>query len=154
MDRRIRYCKDKEEILNTLVRSEGASVFTTFADALTFAAAYGYSKNLRIPLTADTAEPIRSEVFERRGYDTLMYLLGVAALGSLEVLSDRDEWVERRVSVFEEYANGGLALLADELKGVQDVVGKLLLLLGEYRPGSEKATDFDLSRFIPRAASR
>lgn len=149
MDRRIRVPKQHEDLLSRLVRSDESpdGCFATRADILTFAAALGYSKGIRSQFT-DAAEPIRMEIFERRGHDTVFYLLGVAALDTLQALAPQDEWVDKRATAFEEYANGGLGLLADELRGIQDVVGKVSLIINDQRPGQDKETDFDLRRFI------
>lgn len=149
MDRRIRVPKQHEALLARLVRSEESpdGVFGARADALTFAAAYGYAKGVRSPFT-ETADPIRMQTFENRGHDTVFYLLGVSSLDTLQALSPQDEWVDRRATAFEEYANGGLELLNEDLRGVEDVIGKILLIIGDRRPGRERELDFDLRRFL------
>lgn len=148
-DKRIRVPAKHEDLLAKLVRSEDSpyGVFSTRADALTFAAALGYSRGVRSPL-GDTSEPIRMEIFERRGHDIVFYLLAVDAFDTLEALSSHEDWVDKRVRVFEEYANGGLDVLAEELRGVDDVIGKLLLLVDDHRPGQEREEEFDLTRFL------
>lgn len=148
-DRRIRVPAKHEDLLAKLVRSEDSpcGVFSTRADALTFAAALGYSRGVKSPL-GDTSEPIRMEIFERRGHDIVFYLLAVDALGTLEALSSSKEWVDKRACVFEQFADGGLNLLADELRGVDDVIGKILLLVDDHRPGQEREEEFDLTRFL------
>lgn len=148
-DRRIRVPAKHEDLLAKLVRSEDSpyGVFSTRADALTFAAAFGYSRGVRSPL-GDTSEPIRMEIFERRGHDIVFYLLAVAALGTLEALSSHKDWIVQRARVFEEYANGGLDLLAEEVRGAEDVIRELLLIVDDHRPGQDKEAEFDLTRFL------
>ena len=108
IERRIRYPQDKTAVIKLLVGDDNnKGPFNRIADVLVFAAALGQSRNKRVKLGNVQAEPIRQEVFDRQGYDTMMNLLALHADGRLDVLADSDEMVELRAGVFEEYANGG-----------------------------------------------
>src|SRR5262245_21809888 len=121
IDRRVRFAKDKVEIIKELVASEQTTgPFRLQADVLAFAAALGATRRFPIELGEATTEPIRQEVFDRQGYDTLINLLAVHHADDPLVLADSDEMEDRRITIFEEYANGGLQILQEELKGSVD----------------------------------
>jgi dnd system-associated protein 4 len=150
---RVRIAKDKAELVQSLVDFQGnAGPFQTYADAIAFAAAFGINGQKRVPLglVAKEPAPISLEVFISRGYDSLFKLLAIAATQDPTVLSVYDTDAEAtRVQIFEEYANGGLELLQDELRGAVDYTERLLLILNTERlkdkvPGEE----FDLGRFL------
>lgn len=151
---RIRVAKDKAEFVQTLVEGDGStSPFQTYADVLAFAAALGAKAKRRVPLgTISTAEPapISLEIFISRGYDVLMKLLAIAETGEAKILSAYDPNAEtQRVQIFEEYANGGLEKLREELRGAVDYTERLLLVLSAERfPEERTAGEFDLTRFL------
>jgi dnd system-associated protein 4 len=151
---RIRVAKDKAELVKALVDFNGArGPFPTYADAIVFAAALGAKYKKRVPLgTISNTEPapISLEIFISRGYDTVIKLLAIAQTKDTKILSTHDANAEeKRVQIFEEYANGGLEKLRDELRGAVDYTDRLLLILSNQRI-QEESTDeeFDLSRFL------
>ncbi|MDJ0658061.1 MAG: DNA phosphorothioation-associated protein 4 [Crocosphaera sp.] len=150
---RIRISKDKAELVQSLVDFNGGiGPFQTYADVITFAATLGAKYNKRIPLNIISKEPapISLEIFVSRGYDTVIKLLAIAETNDPNVLSVYDTEAEnQRVQIFEEYANGGLEKLQEELKGIVDYSEHLLLLLNLERfPNNTSDEEFDLSRFL------
>ena len=122
--------------------------FALIADVLVFAAAVGLRRNKRIPL-GESEEPIRQSVFERQGYDTMMNLLALHAEPRPDVLADSDKAVNERAQAFEEFANGGLELLQEELRGAVDVLETLVLLVnGERQKRTSESDVFELSKLI------
>ena len=54
-----------------------------------------------------------------------------------------------RAKAFEEFANGGLEVLQEELRGARDVLETILLLVSvERAPGANDTEVFDLSKLI------
>ncbi|EAZ91897.1 DNA phosphorothioation-associated protein 4 [Crocosphaera chwakensis] len=150
---RIRISKDKSELVQSLVDfGGGVGPFQTYADVITFAATLGGKYNKRIPLNIISKEPapISLEIFVSRGYDAVIKLLAIAETNDPHVLSLYDTDAEnQRVQIFEEYANGGLEQLQEELKGIVDYSDHLLLLLNLERfPSNTPEDEFDLSRFL------
>ena len=151
---RIRVAKDKAELVQSLLESNNSnSPFQTYADVLAFAAALGARYNKRAVLEAVAAKepaPIALEIFVSRGYDLLIKLLAIAAQADPHILSVRDPIAEeQRVLIFEEYANGGLEVLRDELRGAVEFSERLLLILNRERFHSERSPEeFNLSRFL------
>ncbi|MFD0315600.1 DNA phosphorothioation-associated protein 4 [Streptomyces flavalbus] len=136
---RVRRPKDKEElILQLLVPPEGEGLFGTRAEVLVFAAALGWSRNSRVELK-EFAEPIRFEVF-RKMPTVEAFIEGLAVMaepGNPEILSDAR--ASDRLRIFEEYANGGLAVIRGELNTTRATAADALIDL--VRDASEANRD-------------
>jgi dnd system-associated protein 4 len=150
---RIRVAKDKADLVKALVDSNTTTgPFQTYADVMVFAAALGAKRKKRSPLGAITKEPspIALEVFVSRGYDLVFKLLAIRETKDPKIISLLDETSEeKRSHIFEEYANGGLEILRDELRGAVDYTERILLILSSERFKEESPEDgFDLSRFL------
>ncbi len=141
-EHRIRVAKDKAELVKSLIASaENNSPFQTYADAILFAAVLGANQNQRVPLGEVSKKepgPISIEIFISRGYDPVLKLIAIAAteninvispIGGASTLSNRADFEQQRIQIFEEYANGGLAMLDRELSGAVDYTERILLML-------------------------
>ena len=151
---RIRVAKDKAELVKALTSADGATgPFQTYADVVVFAAALGAKHNKRVPLgeiSKREPSPIRLEYFATTGSDWVIKLLGVTETQDIKILSFTEEEYEfQRNIIFEEYANGGLELLQNELRGSVDYSERILLLLSYEKMNKEKQEEeFDLSKFL------
>jgi dnd system-associated protein 4 len=149
-ENRIRVAKDKATSL--MASDDNNSPFQTYADIILFAAVLGAKQQQRVTLGEISKKepgPISSEVFIARGYDAVMKLIAIAATENINVISpDRSEFEQQRIQIFEEYANGGLEILQQELRGAVDYTERILLMLST--PFTETATsaEFDLSKFL------
>ena len=151
---RIKVAKDKAELVQKLLETKGSTgPFQTYADVVAFAASLGAKHHKRIPLK-DIAKsepaPISLEVFISRGYDSLIKLIAVTETKDIGILSIKNSAAEeKRVTIFEEYANGGLEKLSQELRGAIDYTERLLLIINAERYSEESVEEeFDLSRFL------
>ncbi|MEH2052679.1 DNA phosphorothioation-associated protein 4 [Nostoc sp.] len=151
---RIRVAKDKAELVKSLVASKDTTgPFQTYVEVMVFAAALGVKNKKRIPLGETTKRepsPIPQENFASLGYDLIIKLLGVNETQDINILSSREEEDEdKRTQIFEEYANAGLEILQNELRGSVDYSERLLLVLS-YEKFQESSTEleFDLRKFI------
>lgn len=148
-DRRVRVPKDKEKIIDLLFKGESETgVFNLRAEILTFAATLGYKNGKRIPFE-DSLDPIRQEVFIRHGYDTVINLIAIGDSKDPIILRSSDIDEDRRMTIFEEYVNGGLEILQEELRGSGNPLEHLLLMINKERYVEENnEDDFGLSRFL------
>jgi dnd system-associated protein 4 len=148
IERRIRFAKDKQELIRKFLASDdGTGPFKLQADVIAFSAALGAARGRREPLPDTLAEPIRQDVFDRQGYDTLINLLAVQSEQSAAILEDSDDMIVKRSHVFEEFANGGLSILAEETKGQVDFTQAILLMISDTRKRDSVDTPtFDLSK--------
>ena len=151
---RIRVARDKADLVKALVALDNTTgPFQTYADVMVFAAALGAKRKKRSPLGAISNKepaPIALEIFVSRGYELVLKLLAIAETKEAKILSIFDEKSEeQRIHIFEEYANGGLEILRDELRGAVDYSERILLILSAERFRKESSEgDFDLSRFL------
>lgn len=151
---RIRIAKDQADLVKALTASrETTGPFQTYADVIAFAAALGSKHKKRSPLGTIAKKepaPIGLEIFISRGYDPLIKLLALVETQDAKILSSFEATAEEeRIHIFEEYANGGLQILRDELRGAVDYSERLLLILNAQRFQQDMPEDdFDLSRFL------
>ncbi|MEJ6485154.1 DNA phosphorothioation-associated protein 4 [Nostoc punctiforme UO1] len=151
---RIRVAKDKAELVKDLTSSDGGTgPFNTFADVIVFAAALGAKHKRRVALgeiSKREPSPIRIEYFASMGNDILIKLLAINETKDIKTLSINEEEYERqRNHIFEEYANGGLEILQNELRGSVDYSERILLFLSYERMNEEKQDEeFDLTKFL------
>ena len=150
---RIRIDKEQAELVKSLVNESGnTGPFQTYADVLVFAAALGvrYQWRSTVEIAAKEPAPVSLEVFVSRGYDWLFKLLAIAQTSNPNILSLYDSEAEtERSRIFEEYANGGLTKLRDELRGSVDYAERIALLLGQERNKQQETVgEFDLTRFL------
>ncbi len=151
---RIRIAKDKADLVKSLTSSEHkSSPFQTYADVIAFAASLGNKRKKRSPLgEISKREPgsIDVDIFVSRGYDMAIKLIAIAETKNPQILSHLDEKLEaERLQIFEEYANGGLEILREELRGAADYSDRLLLILISERDNQHGSNEeFDLSKFL------
>ena len=151
---RIRVAKDKAELVQSLTSRNGATgPFHTFADVVGFAAALGAKRNKRVPLgeiSKREPSPIGLEYFATTGHDWIIKLLAVTETKDIQVLSYNELDLDtQRNHIFEEFANGGLEILQNELRGAVDYTERLLLMLSSERFKEDKQEEeFDLSKFL------
>ena len=151
---RIKVAKDKAELVQKLLDTKGTTgTFATYADIIAFAASLGAKYQVRSPLgeiSQSEPAPIGLEIFISRGYDRLIKLIAVMETQDIKILSTEDTAAEaERVSIFEEYANGGLERLLQELRGAIDYTERLVLILNAERFSTDLSDEeFDLSRFL------
>jgi dnd system-associated protein 4 len=159
-ENRIRVAKDKAELVKSLIAStENNSPFGTFADVILFAAVLGAKHKQRRALGEISKKepgPISIEILLARGYDPVMKLIAIAATENINVISpDRSDFEQQRIQIFEEYANGGLDILEQELRGSVDYTERILLMLSvpkQTRLGERLETNFnpeDLGATVP-----
>lgn len=88
-------------------------LFPTIREVLCFAALLGFSEKRRLPLDRSKGvEDISYQQFEREGPAVdLIYAIALAEEQNVEILKEDQE--QRCATIFEEYANGGLALIWD-----------------------------------------
>lgn len=150
---RIRIAKDKAELVKSLTTIDaGNGPFSTFADAIAFAAALGVKYQQRVPLGEISRRepgPIGMEIFVSRGYDLFIKQVGITATEDIHLLSTSGNGEGKGLQViFEEYANGGLEILQEKLRGAVDYSERILLILSGERFPTHPVEEFDLRKFL------
>ena len=150
---RVKVDKDKADLVQKLLDNSGTTgVFQTYADIVIFAAAVGMRHRKKIPLqevSQSEPAPISMEVFISRGYEWVINLIAIAHTEETTILATDNSEEAQRIAILEEYANGGLAKLREELRGAVDYTERLLLILSSEKfPITTTEEEFDLSRFL------
>ena len=97
-----------------------AKMFTTLRDALGFAAALGYREGRRWKLDEKIGkEDIASSQYINNDAIDTIFAISLAETKSAEILKPQNE--KECIQIFEEYANGGLALMQEWLELYADV---------------------------------
>jgi dnd system-associated protein 4 len=108
-------------------------LFPTIRELLCFAALLGFSEQRRVPLDrSQGVEDISYQQFEREpAAEDLVYTIALAETLDTGILREGEE--SRCAEIFEEYANGGLAIIKDSLlrSGGEYVDRALMALLRE-----------------------
>ncbi|MDF5738985.1 MULTISPECIES: DNA phosphorothioation-associated protein 4 [unclassified Nostoc] len=148
---RIRVAKDKAELVKSLVASKDTTgPFQTYVEVMVFAAALGVKYKKRVPLDVISKDlsPLRQDYFTS-SFTLLINLLAITETENIKILSDDDVADEQRIHIFEEYANAGLEIIQNELRGAVDYSERLLLILSSERTNTEQQDEeFDLTKFL------
>lgn len=152
--KKIKVAKDKADLVKGLILSPGATgLFQTYVEVMVFAATLGAKHKKRVPLKEISKRepgPIELEYFATKGYDLVIKLLAIAETKDIKVISSNDEdYEDKRIHIFEEYANGGLEILQEELRGSVDYSDQILLFLSyERTKNHQQDEEFDLTKFL------
>lgn len=136
--RRIQRATDKEETIKFLIQSP-QSPFNEIWALMLFAAMLGYNENKREPLKAvDTGKGIDLRYFSNSpAWPGVLYLLALVVTNEAEALTGEPEREEARTVLFEEYANGGLAILHSSLESSGYNLDSISQLVAKYIGGTE-----------------
>ncbi|MEH1031942.1 DNA phosphorothioation-associated protein 4 [Micromonospora profundi] len=149
IDPRVRRPADKADLIARLAGENDNAIFASMRDLFVFAAALGKIEERRKPVTKVAKDPIRLDLFRSdAGHDLLIQALAVLAnSGDAEIL--RDDRVDERIQVFEEYVNGGLELIAEHLEAgkLQSDDEVLMALVNGYVEQRDPTSRVDLSQF-------
>jgi len=145
--KRIQRASDKEATIE-LLTSEPLGVFREIWRLLFFAAMVGFKNGRREPLAStQSGEGIRQDSFANNPvWLGTLYLFGLAETGSADVLRGTEESEDERIRVFEEYANGGLAILQERLQESScSLDGLMSFIQLETEAAEAKAPDLEIS---------
>ena len=115
--KRIQRAADKAKIIEQLT-SDQVGVFREIWRVLLFAAAIGFKHNRRDPITTvDPGKGIDQSSFGNNPvWPGVAYLLSLVHTGGTEGLLAAEESEGQRIAIFEEFANGGLAILNEHFQ--------------------------------------
>lgn len=150
---RIKVAKEQAELVQQLVDDHSKTApFQTFADVVAFSAAVGvkYGKRVQFQnISKNQPAPISLDIFISRGYDTLIKLIAIHETKNIGILANENEAEHQRINIFEEYANGGLEIIQQELRGSVDYTERLLLMISSERgQKSANLAEFDFSNLM------
>lgn len=134
---RVQIAEDKAEFVKALKDAESSnSPFQTYADILLFAALVGIYHNRRVSLnkfSRKDPDPVPQDQFKTK---SVIDLVAVSDSLDLSLLLRDEDSDQRRITIFQEYVNGGLEILQHQLSGSVDYTDLLLLNLKAIRDQS------------------
>jgi dnd system-associated protein 4 len=112
--RRVMRASDKEAFIQEIL-SENVGVFKEVWRILLFAAQVGIKNGRRDPLlNTDSGKGIDQSTFgNAASWPGILYLMNLSEEGASDILGCGSDADDARVILFQEYANGGLAVLQD-----------------------------------------
>jgi dnd system-associated protein 4 len=109
---RVRRPKQHEALMLEL---QDEAKFPTYRDILLFAAAVGFRQGRSVAFAASSGDSIRYEVLTTPAFsDTLFNMIAVNVVSDDPEIMDGAR-VEERIRIFEEYANGGLEYIQEQV---------------------------------------
>ncbi len=144
--KRIHRSTDKEEIIK-LMTSDQLGVFREIWRLILFAAQVGYHNKRREPLRAiEAGKGIDQSTFGNSpAWPGIVYLISLADAGAANVLGGSSENEEARLAAFQEYANGGLAILHEFFASRPANLDGLIEFIDTQKMSKRPAPDLDLS---------
>jgi dnd system-associated protein 4 len=138
--RRVRRARDKEDVIEKLAK-KGDSIFSDIWKLLVFACALGLSQKRRVPVADyDTGRSIDFTYFSgATAWPGIIHLIGLVESLDPHILNPEQDKMDLRIQLFEEYANGGLEIMREEMESRDFNLDSLVVLL-PLRP-SESAID-------------
>lgn len=109
---RVRRPADYEALMLELTKEH--SIFKTYKDLMVFAACLGYRRDKRVEFQK-SAEPINLQIFSGTFDQAVINTLAIATTNDSKVIGEDQE--DERIRIFEEFACGGLEIMADEIGG-------------------------------------
>lgn len=142
MPRRVRRPKDKEYIFKALIEGE-TDVFETYKDVFMMAACIGYQHDKRVPFDS-TAEQIAWTVFSGQTDLPIINAIALDATKDVSILLDDEETFDRKLTIVEEYCNGGLEILKEKLlDSTGNAHDNFMNMIYETREDEKTLTDID-----------
>lgn len=111
MSNDVRRPKQYEEMLKKLCQDE-QKIFSTYKEAMVFAACLGFSENKRVPFDK-SSEPIRLDIFRGDHDEAILQCIALADTRDPTIMGNARQ--DERLRIFEEYACGGLEILEAEV---------------------------------------
>lgn len=125
--KRIHRAKDKEIFIEQLMDTK-TGLFREIWRVMLFAASLGYFMGRKEPLgKVDAGKGIDQATFSNHpAWPGISYLFSMVETDSTRGLASSEDDEDLRISIFEEYANGGLQILVEEADG-KDLDFKMVL---------------------------
>ena len=135
--RRIRRDEAHEELVKELTTGD-LPLFKDLWRILLFAAMLGFKQNSRMPLGSyDSGKAMPDSYFANSpSWPGVLYLLGLVETKKTTVMGSKPEEQDELISIFEEYATGGLVYLRNRLDGGGDRLKTLVDIIQEVSKSS------------------
>ena len=144
--RRIQRAVDKEDVIKAMTTGE-TPLFKEIWRLVLFAASVGYHFERREKLgNVESGKAFPSTYFSNPAWPGYQYLMALVCTGEPHILAGTEDSDDQRLTIFEEYANGGLAILREELEQRSYSLDALLQFISsiESAPAAIKLDDLEI----------
>ena len=147
--KRIMRSADKEDIIEELMSSR-VGVFSQIWKLLLFAAQVGIKTKRREPLKAiESGKGIDQATFgNSSAWPGILYLMGLAEEGDSRIIECNPDGEDQRIQMFQEYANGGLAVIKEFFKNRPIDLDGILAFIEANQSGHNSLNEPDLDLSI------
>lgn len=147
---RVQIDVQKAELVKALRASETSTgPFQSYADVMAFAAAIGIKYGKRVPISKQSRydpDPVPQDQFKN---EALISMFAVVDTLEPRILAETEDCDYGRVKIFQEYANGGLEILGEKLKGIVDYSEQILLILkSEFAESQDGSESYELKDLL------
>lgn len=108
--RRIKRPKEQENLYRELINSDEFGIFSTYKDVFMLSGVVGFMENKRKEFNSQ-AEGINWNIFNLDTDEPIINAVALAETDDLKILLDDDDTFDRKMTIFEEYAAGGLEIV-------------------------------------------
>lgn len=145
--KRIRRASDKEDVVK-LLTAESSGLFREIWRAMLFSAVLGFRSKRREQLgSVEPGKGIDQNSFGNNPvWPGILYLIGLTDSDSTNVLRSSEEAENERIAIFEEYANGGLAILKQALANKECNVDNIAFYItNELKPKQTESPNLQIT---------
>lgn len=101
-----------EQYYQALGNKYETKIFDSMKDVFMFALTLGFKNNQKLPLGKTGGEPISLRIFDEDDKN-IFSVIALAHTNDISILLDDDECIEKRYKIMEEFANGGIKIMAE-----------------------------------------
>jgi len=141
--KRFHRAKDKQAVVDALCRNN--KPFSQIWQVMMFSCCLGIKVGRREPLgDSDSSVAIPASVFSNNvdAWPGIAYLINLVETSDPLILTADEETHDKRITTLEEYANGGLAYLAERLEATDYSFSSICTVVVEHSLGPEPKAEF------------
>lgn len=143
MPRRIRRPADKEKVFMAMTMGDNA-VFKTYKALMVCAACIGFAHKQREPFDKPIG-PIAWSTFSGPTDAAVINAIALSETGDLRILLEDEDAYNQRFTIFEEYANGGLAIIQQRILSAPGcVLDNMVDLIFDYSSDRREEPDMGI----------
>jgi dnd system-associated protein 4 len=144
---RLRKSAEYEECFQLLGNKPETKFFDSMKDVFMFACTLGFKHDRRLPFTTQGGEPIRLTVFEPDD-ENIFNIIAISCSDDLSILYEYDECQDKKYRMMEEFANGGMSIMAERFCNPVPNENEFKKFIRSYYDGSDQQAGTSIDDLI------